>query len=71
MHSKIGHDRHCLADRKIVNNPYLGKDFCKHTHGDVDDDPQDRTLRNGRAESIDRSYREAKQIFLEETKAGL
>ena len=60
----------CLSDSGIVNNPYMGKNFCTSRHGNADLS-SNCSLPKARGESINQEYHNAQQRCINEAKSGL
>jgi hypothetical protein len=66
---KLQYDN-CLKDRMVMTNQFMGKQYCVSTYGKIDAS-SGCTLPGGRADTINESFKDAKDKCLVEFKNGL
>ena len=62
--------RDCLNDRQILNNQFMGADYCKKTYGEVDASPS-CSLPNSQSNSINAFHKQAQEKCVTEARLGL
>ncbi|MDC6178164.1 hypothetical protein [Ralstonia solanacearum] len=68
--SRVVRLRSCLADKLVMNNPYMGENYCKSTFGDADPS-HDCALPHNTAEGLNNSHKEADDKCLAEARLNL
>jgi hypothetical protein len=62
--------RACLSDKQIMNNPYMGENYCRRIYKTIVSSP-DCALPKSRADSINQKYKQEQDKCLTEAKSGL